>query len=104
MTSYFFFSIDDCITSANYKTRSGYPIYNLAAFLASPKVAADLEIDDVELAAEQLKMLCHTDLFLKRMFGLMGPPTQAQIDQVASSAVETFLARYGRGALSQAAE
>ena len=76
----------------------------LTDFLGSPGVAAELSIDDPRMAAEQLKMLCHTDLFLKRMFGQMGPPTRADIDRIANAAVDTFLARYGRVSVQTAAE
>ena len=68
----------------------------LTEFLGSSDVQDVLDIKDPKIAAEQLKMLCHTDLFLKRMFGLMGPPTDADIDRIAREAVATFLARFGK--------
>lgn len=76
----------------------------LESFLSSPRLAGSLDIDDPKLAAEQLKMLCHTDMFLKRMFGLMGAPSDDQVERIAVAAVDTFLARYGSVALSAAAE
>lgn len=76
----------------------------LEQFLSSPLIASQFDIDDPRMAAEQLKMLCHTDLFLKRMFGLMGPPSDEEIDRVAMDAVETFMARFGKPGIRQAAE
>lgn len=66
----------------------------LVAFLSSPEVKGELDIDDPEMAADQLKMLCHSDLFLKKMFGLIDDADETDIDRIAEAATEMFLARY----------
>ena len=76
----------------------------LVAFLTCDRLRDELDIDDPDLAAEQLKMLCHVDIFLKKIFGIRTEPTQADIDRVANSAAQMFVARYGRQALRAAAE
>ncbi|MEO0990187.1 MAG: TetR/AcrR family transcriptional regulator [Pseudomonadota bacterium] len=68
----------------------------LAEFLQTPEVQAELDIDDPYLAADQLKMLCHCDLFLKKMFGLIDGATDEELERIAVSAVDVFLARYQR--------
>ncbi|MGR3484423.1 MAG: TetR/AcrR family transcriptional regulator [Paracoccaceae bacterium] len=55
----------------------------------------ELSIDDPELAADQFFEMCKADLFPKRLLGMAGPPTDAQIARVVTGAVETFLARHG---------
>ena len=70
----------------------------IAGFLRSDKARAVLDVEDAELAADQLAQLCRTDLLLKVMFGIETNPSQADIDHVANEAVKTFLARYRRTA------
>lgn len=68
----------------------------IAGFLCSNKAQAVLDIEDAELAADQLAQLCRTDLLLKVMFGIETNPSQTDIDRVVDEAVKTFLARYRR--------
>lgn len=68
----------------------------IASFLRSPKAQAVLEIDDSDLAADQLAQLCRADLLLKVTFGVETDPKQSDIDRIADEAVKTFLARYKR--------
>ncbi|MEM8629859.1 MAG: TetR/AcrR family transcriptional regulator [Pseudomonadota bacterium] len=78
----------------------------LIEFLQSPVVQAEMDIDDPEMAADQLKMLCHSDVFLKKMFGLVESANEDDINRVANAAVETFMARYARrgATVAEAAE
>ena len=68
----------------------------IGEFLRSPQARAALDVEDVNLAADQLCQLCRTDLMLKLMFGIQTQPQDAEIDRVADEAVRTFMARYGR--------
>lgn len=54
----------------------------------------ELEIDDMDLAANQFGELCKSDLFVRSLCGVCGEVTQADIDRVVTGAVEMFLARY----------
>ena len=57
--------------------------------------SGDLQIDDMDLAASQFGELCKSDLFVRRLCGVAGEITDADINRVVSGAVEMFLARYG---------
>lgn len=54
----------------------------------------ELRIDDMELAANQFGELCKSDLFVRRLCGVAGEITEADIERVVNGAVEMFLARY----------
>ncbi len=54
-----------------------------------------LVIDDCDLAADQFAELCKANLFSRMIFGIQGPPTQAEVTRIIDGAVETFMARYG---------
>ena len=68
----------------------------IAGFLCCDRVAAELDIPDPWLAADQLMQLCRTDLMLKVLFGVDPDPAPEEIDRVVDEAVKTFLARYIR--------
>lgn len=68
----------------------------IGEYLRSPAAAAMLDIDDAELAADQLAQLCRADLLLKIMFGIVKTADPEDIDRIADEAVKTFLARYAR--------
>lgn len=53
-----------------------------------------LEIDDMDLAANQFGELCKSDLFVRSLCGVCGEVTEADIERVVNGAVEMFLARY----------
>lgn len=64
--------------------------------LLAPYIATgDLQIDDMDLAASQFSELCKSDLFVRRLCGVAGEITDADIDRVVTGVVEMFLARYG---------
>ncbi|MEM1364077.1 MAG: TetR/AcrR family transcriptional regulator [Pseudomonadota bacterium] len=64
--------------------------------LLAPYIASgDLHIDDMDLAASQFGELCKSDLFVRRLCGVAGEISDADINRVVTGAVEMFLARYG---------
>lgn len=71
--------------------------YRLSQFLADKVVQGLLDIDDTYLAAVQFQDLCQSTILRPRMFNaLREPPSEAEIRRVVDSAVDMFLARYGR--------
>ena len=54
----------------------------------------ELKIDDMHLATSQFGELCKSDLFVRRLCGVAGTVTEADIDRVVTGAVDMFLARY----------
>ena len=53
-----------------------------------------LEIDDMDLAANQFGELCKSDLFVRCLCGVECNLTEENIERVVNGAVEMFLARY----------
>ncbi|MEP1767077.1 MAG: TetR/AcrR family transcriptional regulator [Sulfitobacter sp.] len=68
----------------------------LACYFEQACARGELKIDDYTLAADQFGELCKADLWMRLMFGVIKEATAAEIDRVVDSAVDTFLARYGR--------
>ncbi len=54
-----------------------------------------LEIEDLDLAADQFAELCRASFFPCLLCGLTSKVSQQEHDRVLRGAVETFLARYG---------
>ena len=67
----------------------------LRQYLQKAVEDGELEIDDIDLAADQLPELCKAGLHLKMVLGLREAPTEEEIDRVIDGAVDMFLARYG---------
>ncbi len=57
--------------------------------------AGELKIDDMETAAWQFAELCKARVFVLANFGVQTEFSDAEIDTIATAAVDTFLARYG---------
>ncbi|MCA0872625.1 TetR/AcrR family transcriptional regulator [Seohaeicola saemankumensis] len=55
----------------------------------------ELVVEDIDMAAEQFSELCKVKLWTRAVFGIQTEFTQAEIDEVVTSAVDMFLARYG---------
>ena len=55
----------------------------------------ELQIDDLELAADQFAELCKADLFPRLIMGLATSFSEAEKTRVAKGAVDLFLAKYG---------
>nr|WP_116133176.1 TetR/AcrR family transcriptional regulator [Tropicimonas sp. IMCC34043] len=54
-----------------------------------------LEIEDIDLAADQFIELCKAGIFTRLMIGLDDTISQEECDRVMHGAVEMFMARYG---------
>lgn len=67
----------------------------LCGYLASAQVRGEVDIDDMDLAADQFAELCKADLWPKLIFRLQETFTEAEISRIVDGAVRTFLARYG---------
>jgi len=80
----------DFYTSVHMKVRQTMQDYFREAI-----ARGELQIDDVELAAEQFPELCKAHLHPQIILGLRTDFSQAAIDRVITGAVEMFLARYG---------
>jgi AcrR family transcriptional regulator len=68
----------------------------LTAYLQQRVAAGELEIEDLDLAADQFSELCKATLHTKLILGVRSDFTEAEVDRVIRGAVEMFLARYGR--------
>jgi AcrR family transcriptional regulator len=70
----------------------------LAGYLQAQTAAGRLAIADSELAAAQFLDLTQSTLSRPLMFGAGEPPSEERIDSVVRSAVDLFLAGYGKPA------
>ena len=93
-----------CVAESDRFPELGQSFYNsgpavmraeMAAYFEVAEARGELHIKDRILAADQFGELCKADLWPRLMFGMTKSVTQAEIDRVVDSAVETFLARYG---------
>ena len=64
-------------------------------YLSSARARNELQVDDIDLAADQFAELCKADLWPKLLFGIQSTVTEAEITRVVDGAVDTFMARYG---------
>ncbi len=67
----------------------------LAQFLTKAVEDGRLEIDDIDLAADQFPELCKAGLHIQMVLGLRTSVTDEEIDRVIEGAVDMFLCRYG---------
>ncbi len=68
----------------------------IAAYLETAIAKNELEIDDVQMAAEEFSELCKVKLWTRAVFGIQTSFSEAEIEQVVHHAVDMFMARYGR--------
>ena len=68
----------------------------LKGFLQKGVDAGRLEIDDLDLAADQFPELCKAGLHLQMAIGLRDKPSDEEIDRVVAGAVDMFLCKYER--------
>ncbi len=66
----------------------------LASFLRKGVDEGKLEIDDIELAADQFPELCKAGLHLQLVLGLRESPSHEEIQRVVAGAVDVFLSKY----------
>jgi AcrR family transcriptional regulator len=69
-------------------------IERLAVYLEAQREAGVLAIEDCEIAAAQFLDACQSTMFKPIMFGAAEPPTDARVQTVVGTAVQTFLAAY----------
>ncbi|MDC0737560.1 TetR/AcrR family transcriptional regulator [Cognatishimia sp. SS12] len=55
----------------------------------------ELVINDIDMAAHQFTELCKTRVFIRACFGVQSDFSDDEMKEIATEAVETFLARYG---------
>ncbi|MEL7343497.1 MAG: TetR/AcrR family transcriptional regulator [Pseudomonadota bacterium] len=67
----------------------------LKTYLEMAVARGDLLVDDFELAAAQFPALCKAELHYKLTFGIQTRFEQSELDRIAESAIDMFLARYG---------
>lgn len=67
----------------------------LIGFLKKGIEKGELDIDDVELAADQFPELCKAGLHMPMAIGLKSDFTEEEIDRVIDGAVDMFMCRYG---------
>lgn len=67
----------------------------LKDYMAKAMARGELRIDDLDLAAEQFSELCKAKLWTRAVFGIQTRFTPAEISDVVTNAVETFMARFG---------
>ncbi|WP_308918304.1 TetR/AcrR family transcriptional regulator [Jannaschia sp. LMIT008] len=77
--------------------RTGPEVFRgqLAAYVRHAADKGELSVDDVALAADQFIELCHSTLFVERVFGIRDAYTRAELERVVDGAVDMFMARYG---------
>lgn len=67
----------------------------LADYLRCATERGILKVEDPVLAAEQFAELCKAGIFTQRLFGIEDVIPEDRCDEVARSAVDMFMARYG---------
>jgi hypothetical protein len=67
----------------------------LVRYLTIARDRGELQITDMDLAADQFAELCKADLWPKLVFGLRDRFEPSEISRIVDGAVETFMARYG---------
>ena len=67
----------------------------IVGYLRRAAARNELNIDDFNLAADQLAEMCKADIWLQALCGIKSGTSRAERDRVIDAAVDTFLARYG---------
>lgn len=67
----------------------------LGAYFEAAMDRGELQIDDIELAADQFSELCKSGLHTRVMIGVQTTFSETEVDRVVKGAVDMFLARYG---------
>jgi TetR/AcrR family transcriptional repressor of mexJK operon len=66
----------------------------LASGLQGARGADGSIINDPQAAAEGLYAMLRNDLYMKRLLGLSPPPSETEVEQIASDITQKFLAAY----------
>jgi AcrR family transcriptional regulator len=72
----------------------------MTEYLRGAAARGELAIEDYDLAADQFAELCKADLWPRLVFGIDRRFPDTEVARVIDGAVETFMARYGRGDFS----
>ncbi len=67
----------------------------LVDYLSGAQARQEVDIPDLDLAADQFAEMCKADLWPKLIFNIRTEFSEAEIDRVIDGAVDTFMARYG---------
>lgn len=67
----------------------------LSAYLNHAVEHGQLQIDDIDLAADQFAELCKCHIYPRILCGVQSTFTDAEIERVLSGAIDMFMARYG---------
>ncbi len=67
----------------------------MVEFLGCAAQRGELQIEDLELAADQFPELCKAGIHFRLLFGIDTEVSDQEIERVVNGAVETFMARYG---------
>jgi TetR/AcrR family transcriptional repressor of mexJK operon len=78
-----------------YKSGPGRSRRRMIDYFEAAIERGELAIDVCAVAADQFAELCKSDCFYRIMLNMNDGMTEAEMDQVATEAVTTFLARYG---------
>lgn len=93
-----------CVAECDRFPELGHEFYDSGPKLVRDRIVAlmregiargELEIDDVELAADQFAELCKADIFPRVLFCGACRPGPEEISRIIGGAVEMFMARYG---------
>lgn len=81
-----------------YDSGPGLAHKRLAQLLKAGHARGELVVPNPDFAAEQFTELCKAGLHIKRLMGVDAGVNEAEIDRVASGAVDVFMRAYGAGA------
>ncbi len=84
------------IGRAFYETGPELGRARLGAYLRAACARGSLQIDDIDLAADQFFQLCQTTICDRMLCGVQHDFSEAEIARTVEGAVTMFLARYGR--------
>ncbi len=82
------------LAQAFFKAGRKNSVHMLARWIEREVADGRLRVEDPEFAAEQFFALCQADFVTRYRLHLIDMPGRAEIDRVATGAVEMFLARY----------
>ncbi|MEM1352416.1 MAG: TetR/AcrR family transcriptional regulator [Pseudomonadota bacterium] len=93
-----------CVAESDRFPELGQKFYNsgpavfraeMAAYFKQAEARGELRLDDPILAADQFGELCKADVWPRLIFGMIRSVPDTEVQRVVSSAVDTFMARYG---------
>lgn len=84
------------IGRAFYETGPELGRERLGCYLRAAHARGALQIDDIDLAADQFLQLCQTTICDRILCGVQHYFTEAEISRTVDGAVSMFLARYGK--------